>query len=62
MKRAVIILKTSNGRSTRIAKAVAEIRNSSPEEIKSRCYENVLKLIGNDSRLKEITKALNQHL
>ncbi|MFX1284794.1 MAG: TatD family hydrolase [Promethearchaeota archaeon] len=38
----------------KIIKAIAEIRNSSPEEIKSLCYKNVLKLIGNDPRLKNI--------
>lgn len=43
----------------RIIKAVAEIRNSTPEDIKSLCHRNVLRLIGNDSRLKDIIKVLN---
>jgi Tat protein secretion system quality control protein TatD with DNase activity len=42
----------------KIIKAIAEIRNSTPEEIKSLCHKNVLKLIGSDSRLKDIRKVL----
>ncbi|MFX0016217.1 MAG: TatD family hydrolase [Candidatus Hermodarchaeota archaeon] len=43
----------------KIIKSVAEIRNSTPEEIKSLCHRNVLNLIGNDSKLKEARKILN---
>ncbi|UCG03784.1 MAG: TatD family hydrolase [Candidatus Heimdallarchaeota archaeon] len=45
----------------KIIKAIADIRNSTPEEIKSQCHENVTKLIGNDSRLMNIAKILKKH-
>lgn len=43
----------------KIIKAIADIRNSSPEEIKSQCHKNVSKLIGKDSRLMNIAQILN---
>ena len=43
----------------KIIKAIAEIRNSTPEEIESQCHKNVSKLIGGDSRLNNIAKILN---
>jgi TatD DNase family protein len=45
----------------KIIHAIAEIRNSTPEEIKSLCHKNVLKLIGNDSKLKDMEKILNEN-
>jgi Tat protein secretion system quality control protein TatD with DNase activity len=43
----------------KIIKVIAEIRNSTPEEIESQCHKNVTELIGKDSRLKKIAKVLN---
>ncbi|MFX0126050.1 MAG: TatD family hydrolase [Candidatus Hodarchaeota archaeon] len=43
----------------KIIKAIAGIRNSTPEEIESQCHKNVSKLIGKDSRLMNIVTLLN---
>jgi len=42
----------------KIIKAIAEIRNSTPEEVESQCHKNVSKLVGKDPRLKNIAKVL----
>ncbi|MFX0087259.1 MAG: TatD family hydrolase [Candidatus Hodarchaeota archaeon] len=43
----------------KILKAVAKMRNSTPEELEFLCYKNIKKLIGNDPKLKDILKVLS---